>query len=546
MHPSRVSEDVIGNTYIYLIERFASDAGKKSGEFYTPQKISELVAKLCGPKAGAEICDPACGSGGLLIEAANVVGGNDYALYGMEINGSTWALCRMNMFLHSIDSARIEWCNTLADPALVGDENLMKFDNIVANPPFSLKWGAEEAENDRYKRFWRGIPPKSKGDYAFISHMIESAKEKQGRVAVVVPHAVLHRNNGGEGHIRRKIIEDNLLDAVIGLPINLFPQTSMPVAILVFDRSREKGGQNEKRKKVLFIDASREYQPGKNQNILLEKHINKILSTYKSYRKSKKYAYLAHPKEIKENGYNLNIPCYVDTFKGETEIDIATVEGEIKKLERDLARVRRQVTKLRPKLITRRLKDDCKWERIMLGKFLKETKEHHGTNDYPVVSIGKYGLRNREEIYSKKLSNDYTKNKVVRKSQIVFGLANTAIVFGVNVSDNIYSVSPAYKTFQIVDINPTFLDCALTVYNGLLSQRYLITSARQGKAIDFEGFMKYKLSVPDMASQERIADIINTVQKEMDILKQLSEKYSVQKRGLMQKFLIREWEVGRE
>ena len=223
MRPSSVSEDVIGNTYIYLIERFASDAGKKAGEFYTPFKVSELLAKLARPKPGDRICDPACGSAGLLIEAAKEVGGRDFALFGMEANGSTWALARMNMFLHSMDAARIEWCNTLTSPALVENDRLMKFNVVVANPPFSLdKWGADEAESDRFNRFWRGLPPKSKGDYAFISHMVEAALEKEGRVAVVVPHGVLFRA-GAEGRIRQKMIEDNILDAVVGLPGNLFP-----------------------------------------------------------------------------------------------------------------------------------------------------------------------------------------------------------------------------------------------------------------------------------------------------------------------------------
>ena len=205
MSPSRVSEDVIGNTYIYLIERFASDAGKKAGEFYTPHKVSELVARLCAPKPGARICDPACGSAGLLIEAARLVGGKNYSLYGMEVNGSTWALARMNMFLHGADSARIEWCNTLTAPVLVENNQLIKFDNVVANPPFSLdKWGAEDADVDPYNRFWRGVPPKSKGDYAFISHMVEAALKKEGRVAVVAPHGVLFRG-GAEGRTLKKI-----------------------------------------------------------------------------------------------------------------------------------------------------------------------------------------------------------------------------------------------------------------------------------------------------------------------------------------------------
>ena len=343
MRPSRVSEDVIGNTYIYLIERFASDAGKKAGEFYTPHKVSELVAKLAEPKAGDRICDPACGSGGLLIEAGRVVGDKNFALFGMESNGSTWALARMNMFLHSADGARIEWCNTLTNPALVEKDRLMKFNVVVANPPFSLdKWWDDAETTDRYNRFWRGMPPKSKGDWAFVSHMVETALEKEGRIAVVAPHGVLFRG-AAEGRIRQKMIEENLLDAVIGLPANLFPTTSIPVAILVFDRSREKGGKNAKRKDVLFIDASREYVSGKNQNVLSEAHIEKIVNTYKKRKEVEKYAHLAGFEEIRENDFNLNIPRYVDTFEEEEQIDIDEVQGEIDKLEKELAVIRKKM-----------------------------------------------------------------------------------------------------------------------------------------------------------------------------------------------------------
>lgn len=340
MSPGKVSEDVIGNTYIYLIERFATDAGKKAGEFYTPHKVSELVAKLAAPQSGNRICDPACGSGGLLIEAAREVGDKNFALFGMESNGSTWALARMNMFLHGADSARIEWCDTLVSPALVENDRLMKFDIVVANPPFSLdKWGAKEAESDRYNRFWRGIPPKSKGDWAFISHMVEAALEKQGRVAVVVPHGVLFRG-AAEGRIRRKMIEENLLDAVVGLPGNLFPTTSIPVAILVFDRTRERGGKNHQCKDVIFIDAGREYLPGKNQNVLSDEHLEKIIKTLKARKPIEKYAHIAPFEEIRENDFNLNIPRYVDTFEEEAEIDIDAVQKEIDQLENELAEVR--------------------------------------------------------------------------------------------------------------------------------------------------------------------------------------------------------------
>lgn len=340
LRPSRVNEDVIGNAYIYLIERFASGAGKKAGEFFTPGQISKLVAKLAQPRAGDRICDPACGSGSLLIKVAEEVGSGNYSLFGQEVNGGTWALARMNMFLHGRDAARIEWCDTLNSPSLVELDKLMKFNVVVANPPFSLeKWGAENAEKDTYNRFWRGVPPKTKGDYAFITHMIETALPREGRVVVIAPHGVLFRGSS-EGRIRRKLIEDNLLDAVIGLPPNLFPSTSIPVAILVFDRSREEGGINEHRQDVIFIDASKEYQSGKNQNALLDQHVEQIAQVYRNREDVPRYAHVASLEEIKENDFNLNIPRYVDTFEEEEEIDIAVVQQEIEQLETELASVR--------------------------------------------------------------------------------------------------------------------------------------------------------------------------------------------------------------
>ncbi len=323
-----------------LISRFASDAGKKAGEFCTPAAVSTLLARLVAPKPGNTICDPACGSGSLLVRAAEQVGSDNFALFGQEVNGATWALARMNMFLHAKDAARIEWCDTLNSPTLIEGDHLMRFDVVVANPPFSLdKWGAEHAGSDAFKRFWRGIPPKSKGDYAFITHMIEIAKRQSGRVAVIVPHGVLFRG-GAEGTIRKALLDENLLDAVIGLPANLFTTTGIPVAILVFDRSREQGGANEARKDVLFIDASREFTPGKTQNVMDEAHIARVLETYAARAEVDKYSHRASPVEIAENDTNLNIPRYVDTFEPEEEIDVAALQREIDAIEVELVEVR--------------------------------------------------------------------------------------------------------------------------------------------------------------------------------------------------------------
>lgn len=343
---SQVDGDLLGNAYMYLIERFGSDAGKKAGEFYTPKAVASLLARLAMPKAGDRICDPTCGSGGLLLLAGEEVekrGSRDYSLYGQEKTGATYNLARMNMFLHHKDSARLEWGDTLNNPLLKDGDKLMRFDVIVANPPFSLdKWGEKHLENDVYGRFERGMPPASKGDYAFISHMIATAKEKSGRVAVIVPHGVLFRG-AAEGRIRQALVRENLLDAVIGLPAGLFQTTGIPVAILIFDKSREAGGANENRKDVLFIDASKEFVAGKNQNTLSAEQSDKIFNTYKDRAEIEKYSHLATPEEIKENDYNLNIPRYVDTFEEEAEVDLSAVKSDIAKLESELSDVQKQM-----------------------------------------------------------------------------------------------------------------------------------------------------------------------------------------------------------
>ena len=345
---TEVGDDILGNAYMYLIEKFGSDAGKKGGEFFTPHVLAGLLAQLAEPKEGDRICDPACGSGGLLLMAGEEIektGSKNYALYGQEKTGTTYNLARMNMFLHGKDSARIEWGDTLNTPLLRDEDGLMKFDVVVANPPFSLdKWGEPGLENDKYNRFWRGMPPASKGDYAFICHMIETAKVKEGCVAVFVPHGVLFRGSS-EGRIRESLIKENLLDAVIGLPAGLFQTTSIPVAILIFDRTREQGGVHENRKDVLFIDASKEFVSGKNQNTLSDEHIAKIVDTYKNRREIEKYSHIVTFDEIKENDFNLNIPRYVDTFEEEKEVDLIKVKADIAKAEAELAEVQEKMKK---------------------------------------------------------------------------------------------------------------------------------------------------------------------------------------------------------
>jgi type I restriction enzyme M protein len=337
LRPSVVGEeDVIGNVYEYLLERFASDAGKKAGEFYTPGQVSKLLARLLAPKKGNTLCDPSCGSGSLLIKVGRQADERDFALFGQEMNGTTHALCRMNMFLHGMDNFRIEWGDTLRNPRLVEHDQLMKFDIVVANPPFSLdKWGYDEAAADPFHRYHRGVPPKSKGDFAFITHMLETAREGTGKVGVVVPHGVLFRG-AAEGRIRQKLIEENLLEAVIGLPANLFFGTGIPAAILLFNKGK-------RQRDVLFIDASRDFKDAKNQNVLTDEHVDRIVRTFEAFKTVEKYAYRATPRELADNEFNLNIPRYVDTFEEEAEIDLDAVKAEIETLESQLVTVRKKM-----------------------------------------------------------------------------------------------------------------------------------------------------------------------------------------------------------
>jgi len=346
LRPSVLGQsEVLGDAYEYMIANFASDSGKKGGEFFTPSEVSELIARLVKPRENDRIYDPTCGSGSLLIRTAKQVPGNKVQLYGQERNGQTYALSLMNMFLHKFDDAKIEWGDTLSEPKHLEKDELMTFDVEVANPPFSLdKWAigfsgetdykkfTMRPDLDPYHRFDLGVPPKSKGDYAFVLHMLKSLAEN-GRMGIVLPHGVLFRG-ASEGKIRKQILKMNLLDCVISLPSNLFFGTGIPAAILIFKKNRD-------RKNLLFIDASQDgmYQKGKNQNKLREEDLQRIVDAYDKYETQDKFTYVATPEEIKENDYNLNIPRYVDTFEEEEPVDIEAVLKEEAEIKKELAAV---------------------------------------------------------------------------------------------------------------------------------------------------------------------------------------------------------------
>ena len=333
------NNDVMGDAYEYLISNFASDAGKKGGEFFTPPEVSTLIAKIVSDRTGVKIYDPTCGSGSLLIKVNKEIGRENCTIYGQEKNSQTFALCRMNMYLHEIgDEAKIEWGDTIKEPKFTDKGELSKFDIVVANPPFSLdKWGEEIALNDKYNRFEFGVPPKSKGDLAFLLHMINSMKEN-GITAVVMPHGVLFRE-AGEGFIREKIIENNLIDTIIGLPSNLFYVTSIPTCLIILKN-------NKKNKDIFFIDASEEYDKGKRQNKLREEDISKILTAYRKRKDILKYCRAVSFEEIKANNYNLNISRYLISAEEKSDINLNTLKREIDNLEAEREKLRNSINNI--------------------------------------------------------------------------------------------------------------------------------------------------------------------------------------------------------
>ena len=319
--------DLLGGAYEYLIKQFADSAGKKGGEFYTPSEVVWLLVSLLKPSAGMKIYDPTVGSGGMLIQTRNYLVQNgenpsNLSLYGQEMNLNTWAICKMNMFLHSVFNADVRKGDTLRDPQHIQGGELMLFDRVIANPPFSLaKWGKEEAENDAYGRFPYGTPPKGTGDLAFVQHMISSLNA-EGRMGVVVPHGVLFRGSS-EKEIRKGILEDDFLEAVVGLPSALFYGTGIPAALLIINKNKP----SERKGKVLFINGELEFQEGKNQNKLRDEDIELIVSTFDSYEDLKRYSKVVEMDEIRENDYNLNIRRYADTSPPPETFDVKAILG---------------------------------------------------------------------------------------------------------------------------------------------------------------------------------------------------------------------------
>lgn len=343
--------DILGQAYEYLIKKFADLTNKKAGEFYTPRSVVELLVRILAPQEGESIYDPACGTGGMLLEALHYVkehGGNVKLmlgkLYGQEKNLTTSAIARMNLFLHGAEDFTIARGDTLRQPAFYAGDNLSTFDCVIANPPFSLeKWGSDVWINDPYGRNFAGIPSDKSGDFAWVQHMFKSMTAKVGRMAVVLPHGVLFRMSK-ESEIRRKLLEMDCLDAVIGLAPNLFYGTGLAACLLIFRAKKPK----EHQKRVLFIDASKQCKTGRAQNELLPEHIDVIHGWYQGYEDVQGSCRVAHLEDIRENDYNLNIPRYVEPVMEEEPL---TVDEALAQLKTSLAAAYSAEDKLKMLLI---------------------------------------------------------------------------------------------------------------------------------------------------------------------------------------------------
>ncbi|MBZ0246090.1 MAG: type I restriction-modification system subunit M, partial [Cyclobacteriaceae bacterium] len=310
---SKVEADILGQSYEYLIKHFADLTNKKAGEFYTPRSVVHLMGLIIDAHEGESIYDPACGTGGMLIECIDHLKDNkeDFRtlkLYGQEKNLTSSSIARMNMFLHGVEDFQIVRQDTLRNPAFFEGDELKTFDCVIANPPFSLKeWGAENWVNDPFGRNIAGVPPKGNGDMAWVQHMIKSMRSKTGRMTVVLPHGALFRK-GAEGRIRKALLEMDLLEAVIGLGPNIFYGTQLAASILVFRSEKAKA----RRKKVLFIDASDQIRVGRAQNFLEKNHVKQIFDWFTDFKDVENSVKVASMEMIKENDYNLNIPLYVE------------------------------------------------------------------------------------------------------------------------------------------------------------------------------------------------------------------------------------------
>lgn len=529
LDPDSVNGDILGSAYEYLLREFAEASGKKAGEFFTPRHVVHLLVKILKPQPGESIADPACGSGGMLVETITAIekaGGNPNTvrLHGQEINLTTSAIAKMNLYLHGLEDFKIARGDTFREPKLLEGDGLEKFDVVIANPPFSLQdWGSETWASDPYGRGSLGVPPPKNGDFAWIQHMIASMKDKTGRVGVVMPHGVLTRGDS-EAIIRRGLLESDLLEAIIDLPSRLFYSTTLPVCLMIFrsEKPAERAG------KVLFVDASRHFLAGKNQNSMSDEHIDAVSAAYEAEVSSLESVQgvnrrFVSIREIADNGWQLNVGAFISSGLAEApEIEITSSQllESMSVAASTLAIQAEAVENLLGQLSTAKgLKLGEQFPRVQLRKLLlrsRETVPVEVGGVYPCVGLLKdgMGVLDREPFVGGETT--YKKLSVVRSGQVVYRTitAFEAPIAVIPQTHDEYHVSGVFPVFDREDalVSSNFMRW-ITQWKPLHSQmadRCKGTVLRR-KTLSVEDFLDIEVPLPDIDQQEEIAEFLDTV-----------------------------------
>lgn len=546
-----INSDLLGDAYEYLIEQFAADAGKKGGEFYTPREVEKIIINILKPHEKDHIYDPTVGSGGFLLEAYNYLrdkAGEKVAktlyLYGQEINISTFAIAKINMFLHGLDSADIRRGDTLGDPQFINEKGaLQTFDICVANPPYSIKeWAYSAFRNDKFGRTdGYATPPDKNADFAFLLHIIKSMNQN-GRAGVVLPHGVLFRAEA-EGKIREQIIKNDLIEGIISLPAKLFYGTKIPAIIMILNKNKS----SDRKNKIIFIDAENEFETGKKQNKLRKADIQKIVEAFENYKAIPQFSEIVGVDKIIGNEFYLNIKRYVDTSKIETKVDLNSLTSEITDLEKALTDEKKKLSTLLSKEIKR-----GEWLETPLNSILFEHKEvSTGTEQVHSVSVKKGVVNQIEHLGRSYAAKDTSKYKLVKPGDIIYTKSPTGdFPYGIIKQSKLpYNaiVSPLYGVFTPIN---QYIGAILDAYfeSNTNTNNYLQTIVSKGAKntinISNTKFLSKSLYLPtSIEEQKAIAEIIESLKKESMLQEAITEKYLQKKRGVIQKILSNDDEV---